>query len=54
MNWREHLRVLALIANILLVLFLLGTRGWFVSIGFGIPMVLSPLLAVLALLVRRR
>ena len=53
-NWREHLRVIALITNILLVLFLLGARGWFLSIGFGIPIVVPPSLAVFALLVRRR
>jgi hypothetical protein len=52
-NWREHLRVIALIINLLLVLFLIGSKGWFMSTGFGIPLILPPLLAVIALTVRR-
>ena len=54
MNWREHLRVIALIANVLMMLFLFGTRGWFWSMGFGVPIILPPLLAVVALAVGRR
>jgi hypothetical protein len=54
MNWREHVRVIALLANVLLILFLIGTRGWFWSIGLGIPIILPPLLAVVALSVNRR
>src|SRR6516165_7278626 len=54
MNWREHVRVIALLANILLALFLIGTRGWFWSIGFGVPLILPPLLAIVALSVNRR
>ena len=54
MNWREHVRVIALLANSLLALFLIGTRGWFWSIGFGVPLILPPLLAIVALSVNRR
>jgi len=54
MNWREHVRVIALFANILLALFLIGTRGWLWSIGFGVPLILPPLLAIVALSVNRR
>jgi hypothetical protein len=53
-NWREHVRIVALIVNVLLVLFLLGSRGWFMSMGFGVPMIVAPLLAIAALITRRR
>jgi hypothetical protein len=53
MDWREHLRIVAILANAILVLFLIGTRGWFMSIGFDVPMVLAPLLAIIALAVKR-
>jgi hypothetical protein len=52
-NWREHLRVVALIANALLVLFLISSNGWFMSMGFGIPLITAPVLSILALVVRR-
>jgi hypothetical protein len=54
MNWREHVRVIAILANILLALFLIGTRGWFWSIGFGVPFILPPLLAIVALSINRQ
>jgi hypothetical protein len=53
-NWREHLRIVALIVNILLVLFLIGSRGWFMSMGFGVPMIVAPVLAIAALITGRR
>jgi hypothetical protein len=52
-NWREHLRVVALLLNGLFVLFLIGTRGWFWSIGFGMPIIVPPVVAVIALVVLR-
>jgi hypothetical protein len=52
-NWREHVRVIALIANALLVLFLISSKGWFMSVGFGMPLITAPVLAILALVVRR-
>lgn len=52
-NWREHVRIVAIIANALLILFLVGTRGALWSIGFGVPLILAPALAIVALLVRR-
>ena len=51
MNWREHLRVIALIVNGLFVLVLIGSKGWWVSSGFGVPLVVPPILAVIALAV---
>jgi hypothetical protein len=53
MNWREHLRVIALIVNTLFVVALIGSRAWFVSPGFGVPLVVPPVLAVIALAVGR-
>jgi hypothetical protein len=53
MNWREHLRVIALIINGLFVVALIGSRGWWVSPGFGVPLVVPPVLAVIALAVSR-
>ena len=52
-NWREHLRVIALIVNSLFVLALIGSRGWWISAGFGVPLVVPPVLAVIALAVTR-
>ena len=54
MNWREHLRVIAMIANGLFVMLLVGTKGWWLSLGFGLPLVFFPLLALIALGVNRR
>jgi hypothetical protein len=51
-NWREHLRVAAIVANALLVMFLIGSKGWWMSIGFGVPLVVPPVLAILALATR--
>ena len=54
-NWREHFRLVALLANVLLVMFLIGTKGWFMSMGLGVPLIVPPVLAIIALaLVRRR
>jgi hypothetical protein len=53
-NWREHVRVVALIVNLLFVLNLVGSKGWWLSAGFGVPMILAPILAVLALAVTGR
>lgn len=52
MKWREHLRIVAILTNALLLVFLIGTRGWFWSIGFGVPIVVPPFLAILSLLNR--
>ena len=54
MNWREHLRIIAIIANGLLVMLLIGTKGWWLSVGFGLPLIVYPLLALVALGVNRR
>ena len=54
MKWREHLRVIAMIANGLFVMLLLGTKGWWLSMGIGVPLILYPLLALIALGVNRR
>jgi hypothetical protein len=51
-KWREHLRAVALIINILLVVFLIGSKGWWMSMGLGIPLIVAPLLSVIALSVR--
>ncbi len=34
-NWRQHLRLVAIIANVLLVMFLIGTKGWWMSMGWA-------------------
>ena len=52
-KWREHLRVVAIIANVLLVMFLLGTKGWWMM-AFGVPLIIPPLLAIIALALIRR
>lgn len=52
-NWRVHVRILAIIANVMLILFFVGTRGAFWSIGFGVPLILAPALAIVALVVKR-
>jgi hypothetical protein len=54
MKWREHLRVIAIVANGLLILLLIGSRGWWWSLGLGLPMITYPLLALIALAVNRR
>jgi hypothetical protein len=51
MNWREHLRMLAILVNGLFAFFLIGTRGWWMSIGLGVPMIVPPVLAIIALVV---
>jgi hypothetical protein len=53
MNWREHLRILAILVNGLFALFLIGTKGWWMSMGFGVPMIIPPVLAIIALVVGR-
>jgi hypothetical protein len=53
-NWRGHLRVIAIVANALMVLFLVGSRGWFMSMAFGVPMIVPPALAIAALVLQRR
>jgi hypothetical protein len=53
-NWREHLRLVAILANVLLVMFLIGTKGWFMSMGFGVPLMVPPVLAIIALALVRR
>jgi hypothetical protein len=35
-NWRQHLRLVAIIANVLLVMFLIGTKGWWMSKGWAV------------------
>jgi hypothetical protein len=52
-NWREHVRVIALILNGLFVLSLIGLRGWAYPTGFGVPFIVPPLVAVIALAVNR-
>jgi hypothetical protein len=44
----------ALVANVLLVMFLIGSRGWWLSVGFGVPLIVPPVLAVIALATSRR
>jgi hypothetical protein len=51
MNWREHLRILAILVNGFFALFLIGTRSWWMSMGLGVPMIVPPVLAVIALAV---
>ena len=52
-NWREHLRILAILVNGLFVLSLIGTKGWWMSLGLGVPMIVPPVLAIIALAVHR-
>jgi hypothetical protein len=54
MNWRQHLRMIALIANILMVLSLIGFRGWWYPMVLGVPMIVPPVLAIIALALRVR
>lgn len=55
MNWREHLRLMAILINGLFVMALIGRGGSWMSMGlFGLPMILPPLLAVIALAVNSR
>lgn len=53
MNWREHLRVIAMVANGLFLILLFGVKGWWFSPGFGLPVIVYPLLALIALGVNR-
>jgi hypothetical protein len=53
MNWREHIRIIALIVNGLSIMFLIGARGWWITLGFGVPFIVAPVLAVIALAVNR-
>ena len=53
MNWREHLRIVAILANVFLALFLMGTKMWWVSMGFGAPLIIAPILAIAALAATR-
>jgi hypothetical protein len=53
-EWREHLRVVALIANVVMVLSLIGLRAWLLPTIVGVPMIVPPVLAVVALAVRTR
>jgi hypothetical protein len=53
-NWREHLPIVAIIANALLVMFLIGTKGWLMSMGLGVPLIVPPVLAIIALALVRR
>jgi hypothetical protein len=51
MNWREHLRVIAILVNGYFALWLASTRAWFFAIGsLSIPMIVPPVLAVLAMI----
>jgi hypothetical protein len=52
-NWREHLRILAILVNGLFALFLIGTKGWWMSMGLGVPIIVPPVLAIIALAVHR-
>ena len=51
-NWREHLRVVALIVNVLGALSLIGAKGAFMTLGFGVPLIVPPVLAIAALITR--
>lgn len=42
MNWREHLRMFAIIVNGLVAMTLIGVRGWWMSVGLGVPMIIPP------------
>ena len=53
-NWREHLRFMAIIANVLLVMFLIGAKGWWMSMGLGVPLIVAPVLSIIALAIVRR
>ena len=52
-NWREHLRLIAILVNALTAIALVGVRGWWMSVGFGIPLIVAPVVAVVALIVNR-
>jgi hypothetical protein len=39
--------------NLLFTLALMGSKGWWLTVGFGMPMILAPILAVAALAVTR-
>ncbi len=45
---------MAIIANVLLVMFLLGTRGWWLPMTLGVPLIVAPVLAIVALVLVRR
>jgi hypothetical protein len=54
-NWREHLRVIAMIANVFFVVLMVGSRAWWwATPGLGVPSITYPLLAIIALGVNRR
>jgi hypothetical protein len=53
-NWREHLRLVAILANVFLVMFLIGTKGWWMSMALGVPLIVPPVLAIIALALVRR
>jgi hypothetical protein len=54
MNWREHLRVIAMLLNAVFVPILVGLKIWHLPLGIGVPLVVYPLLAVFALAVNGR
>lgn len=53
MNWREHIRIIALIVNGLSIMLLIGSRAWWMTLGFDLPLIVAPVLAVIALAVNR-
>ena len=50
-NWREHSRIIAIVANAMFVVLLFGSRGWFISMGLGVPLIVYPVVALVALMV---
>jgi hypothetical protein len=53
MNWREHLRILAILVNGFFAIFLMGTKGGWMSMGLEVPMIAAAVLAIIALSVHR-
>ena len=49
MNWRAHLTIVAIVVNVFFALFLIGTKLWWVSMGFAVPLIVAPTLAIAAL-----
>jgi hypothetical protein len=54
-KWRTHVRAIAILVNGLFALWLVAIEGWWMPIGYlgGMPFIIPPLVAVIALIVTR-
>jgi hypothetical protein len=55
-RWRAYLRLTAVLINALFVIWLIGIGGWWYPIGAlgGVPFIVPPLVAIVALIISHR